>query len=701
MRTLLRLLAFSAAASAAELSDRKFDRATPRPRMNRSPASCSACKGNRTRLLPWLAMTLAAPTIAGPADEWQPISPQDLSMTAEPKAPGAGAIILYRQVDRNDQLGFESDYVRVKILDDSGRDRNSNVRLQYFGEAQAIEDIRARTIHADGSVYPFDGSVPDEPDGSESGQARRVKIVSLPKVDVGSIVEYRWRLRFTHAVGFYYSRVYNSQWVLNDNLFTREARFSLRFPGGFVIHCTWPAGLPAGTQPPVQGKDNFSLVTRDVPAFVSEEFMPPADMARMRVDFHYSVEKKPISDPGAFWTHYSRTAARYVDEYVGYTGAMEKALATVVDPHDSDETKLRKIYARVQQLHNDSYEPPAISLSPAGTFTMPNKDVADVWNHQHGEKWQITLLFLGMARAAGFQADPVMLSARDRSLLNKSLLEAGQLNSSVMRVKLGNRDIYADPGAAFNPFGALPWYETAVEGLRVTEAGGDWVDIPSLPASASGVARRAKLQLSSDGTLRGSVTVRYSGVEAQLARLKERAEDAAARTKYLEGELQEAIPVVSEVKLTNSPDWSRDDDDLVAEYTLKIDGWAQSAGQRSLLTTGLFSSHEKGMFTHDTRVQPIYFWFPYRHTDEVDIALPADLSVGTLPEPKYTEFKASHFTFNAERSNDGVHLFRNLTNDLLLLPPSLYPQLRDFYQSIRAGDTEQIVLTRTSTAREK
>ena len=38
MRTLLRLLAFSAAASAAELSDRKFDRATPRPRMNGSPA---------------------------------------------------------------------------------------------------------------------------------------------------------------------------------------------------------------------------------------------------------------------------------------------------------------------------------------------------------------------------------------------------------------------------------------------------------------------------------------------------------------------------------------------------------------------------------------------------------------------------------------------------------------------------------------
>jgi len=36
-------------------------------------------------------------------DDWQAISPDELHMTGEPKAPGAPAIYLYRQVDRNDQ----------------------------------------------------------------------------------------------------------------------------------------------------------------------------------------------------------------------------------------------------------------------------------------------------------------------------------------------------------------------------------------------------------------------------------------------------------------------------------------------------------------------------------------------------------------------------------------------------------------------
>ena len=38
----------------------------------------------------------------------------------------------------------------------------SNLRLQYFGEQQTIDDIQVRTISKDGSVYPFDGRYSSE-----------------------------------------------------------------------------------------------------------------------------------------------------------------------------------------------------------------------------------------------------------------------------------------------------------------------------------------------------------------------------------------------------------------------------------------------------------------------------------------------------------------------------------------------------------
>ena len=54
---------------------------------------------------------------------FQPVSPEELKMTAEPKAPGAPAIILFREVDRDDRgrTAHEDVYFRIKILSEEGR----------------------------------------------------------------------------------------------------------------------------------------------------------------------------------------------------------------------------------------------------------------------------------------------------------------------------------------------------------------------------------------------------------------------------------------------------------------------------------------------------------------------------------------------------------------------------------------------------
>jgi hypothetical protein len=41
------------------------------------------------------------------ADEWQPISPDELRMTSVPEAPGVPAVFLYRQVDPDDVANHE------------------------------------------------------------------------------------------------------------------------------------------------------------------------------------------------------------------------------------------------------------------------------------------------------------------------------------------------------------------------------------------------------------------------------------------------------------------------------------------------------------------------------------------------------------------------------------------------------------------
>ena len=64
-------------------------------------------------------------------DEWQPISQEELKMTSMAEAPGAPAVILYRQVDRDDgRTPHENTYVRIKILTEEGR-KYANVEIPF------------------------------------------------------------------------------------------------------------------------------------------------------------------------------------------------------------------------------------------------------------------------------------------------------------------------------------------------------------------------------------------------------------------------------------------------------------------------------------------------------------------------------------------------------------------------------------------
>src|ERR1700735_1378215 len=94
---------------------------------------------------------------------FQPVSPDELKMTSEPKAPGAPAFILYRQVDRDDRgnTAHEDVYYRVKILTEEGR-KYADIEIPFFKEEGQIVNLHARTIKPDGSIVDFNGKAFDK-----------------------------------------------------------------------------------------------------------------------------------------------------------------------------------------------------------------------------------------------------------------------------------------------------------------------------------------------------------------------------------------------------------------------------------------------------------------------------------------------------------------------------------------------------------
>src|SRR5256884_930065 len=147
-------------------------------------------------------------------DEWLPVSPQELKVTGEPKAPGAPAIILYRQIDRDDsdaRTPHEYNYVRTKILTEEGR-KYADVEIPFFKENENVVSVRARTIRPDGSIVNFDGKVYEKEIVKARGVKFLAKTFTLSDVQPGSIIEYHYMIDFKE----YY--VFNSHWTLSEEL---------------------------------------------------------------------------------------------------------------------------------------------------------------------------------------------------------------------------------------------------------------------------------------------------------------------------------------------------------------------------------------------------------------------------------------------------------------------------------------------------
>ncbi len=522
-----------------------------------------------------IAVCFSAPAHAG--DEWQPITPEELKMASEPKAPGAPAIILYRQVDRNDssRAATEYNYVRIKILTEEGRNQ-ANVEIPFTKRLENVSGIRARTIRPDGSIANFDGKVYEQTIEKTRDTKYLARTFNLPDVQVGSIIEYHWNYDFED------NYIFSSHWILSEPLFTKRAVFTMKpySRPPWSLQWTWPAGLPKGTEPPKEGVDRIiRMTTQDVPAFVTEDHMPPPNELKFRVDFVYHDEI-PETDVDKFWKHFGKKADGKVEAFVDKRKAMEEAVASIVSPGDSPEVKLQKIYARVQQIQNLSYLPRKSAEERKRENMKEIANVEDLWRYQYGSGSDITWLFLALARAAGFEAYPCLVSGRSEYFFSKTRVNGRELDANVVLVKVNGQDQYFDPGAAFTPYGLVPWMETGVVGLRLDRDGGTWIQTPLPMSEQTRIERTAQLKLSSEGDLSGKLKVTFTGLAALAWRIEERNEDDASRRKGLEDEVRAFIPSGSEAQLANSPDWQNGNGALVAEFALKVPGWASSAGRR-------------------------------------------------------------------------------------------------------------------------
>jgi hypothetical protein len=111
-----------------------------------------------------------------------------------------------------------------------------------------------------------------------------------------------------------------------------------------------------------------------------------------------------------------------------------------------------------------------------------------------------------------------------------------------------------------------------------------------------------------------------------------------------------------------------------------------------LLTMGVFDRDDRHTFEHAEREYPVYFRYLSERVDSLDIELPENYQIATLPAARDSNLTTMAYHIGAEQDGSTIQVRRSLIENAIIIPASSYPGVREFFQSVRAGDEQQLVL---------
>ncbi len=651
-----------------------------------------------------LALSLSLAALALPQARAQFIAPtkEELTMTSQPEVPGAAAVYLDREEITDDKTHTWTIYARMKILTERGKDQATvEVRQYHITDTvlgYTVVDIQGRTIHPDGTIIPFTGKPFEKLIERTEGFKENAKVFTLPDVEVGSIIEYRFTLQYDDRV------TYIPEWLIQSPFFTRRAHYiwNAKLSGnasvaGYSAAIAWTVVLPKGvdvvqTRTPGtavdSGASKLELNIHDVPPIPDEEFMPPIASLSYRVLFNFSTYKTPDE----FWKAEGKLWSAAHDKFIGPGPKVKAAVQQLVAPSDTQDQKLRKLYAAVMQLDNASFDRQHSAQEDKSQGLNPAKSADDILERKRGNATQLTELFVAMARAAGMKAYLMGVTARDRNRFVPAYLNFRQLNDYVAIVTVDGKEQFFDPGQRYCPYQHLAWKDTFAQGVRQTDGGTAIDGTPGEPYAASRTQRVANLTMDDQGNVTGTVKMAWTGAPALTWRQTSLRVDNTGLVNDLQGAVERLVPKEMDVKLSGIQNLDDYEQPLIVTFDVK-GHIASATGKRLLVPGDIFEARSVARFPHEKRDYPVYFQFPYMTQDAVRIAIPSSLSVESLPPAQKLPFeKFAAYSLTTESTPASITVRRDLLLSNIIYTPAEYSNLRTFYSQFQAKDQEPAVL---------
>lgn len=524
-----------------------------------------------------------------------------------------------------------------------------------------------------------DGIFEDEPEKDYT----RMRI-KMPNVQVGSIIEYKYKIQtpyFTEFEDFYFQY----------DIPVDKTRYDLAIPG-FFLYNVYTVGYADIKKEEARVKDNYELNAREliyafyadnVKALHEEPYVNNMDnyTAMIKhelaeVNMPHTTKKKYATD----WTSVAKSIYGLDDfgKELKQSSYFEQDINALIATAKTEDEKADLIFNYVKKR---------MTWNELNGFTC-RQGVKKAYEAGSGNAAEINLMLTAMLRHAGLDANPVVTSTRAHGIAIFPTRTA--YNYVVCALRKGDKQILLDATSKYAMPDILPVRVINWSG-RLIKKNGDNEEIDLMPKNVSRETISVQAEVAPDGIVTGVARDMYFDYNAYVYRERyaELKEDA-----YLD-KLEKKYPgiTITDYKLVNDKDATKP---LQEQYSFKHTALCDVMGNKIYINPVLYFAEIVNPFRLDKREYPVDFVFPYNDRYTVSIKVPEGYKVESLPEKLQVGMESGYASFNLllQQSGDVVQIVLIKQVGFPIVGAEHYQDLKTFYGKITDKQREKIVFVK-------
>ena len=563
--------------------------------------------------------------------------------------PQAGALVLLAEegVEINENNTLESNvHYLVKILNERGKEGFAESLIEYDSTFEKVELIFARTIKADGSVtYVGSRHIRDVSKylNFPLYSNARVFIISFPEVAIGSVLEYKLKIKRSQLVN---KKDFFLSYPLQGYEPVIAAEFSVTIPKDKALRLKFINqeynNFAAGLKPEKTGKGERSVYRwkfKNIPQIIPEPGMPPD------VEINPTVLFSTFFD----WQNVYNWWWSLAKDKIMPDPQIKNKVRQIVKARHSELDKARAIYNFCAR----EIRYVAVEYGQAG---YEPHSAGDIFRNKYGDCKDQSVLLVTMLREAGLKAYPVLISTKSYYNMNEDF-PSGIFNHCIAAVYLKDKIIFLDPTAETCSFGDLPLGDQGRSVLVFKEEGYSLEKIPLKPSENNLIKQELKLKIKKDESISGEKINFTLGVYDQGQRYWLLYTQPELIKDMLKNIIQD-LSIGAKLDSYNIENLEDLDTPVILRYSFRGPEYFVNAGNLRIMPQ--LSAVDTSLITKESRRYPVDFGLLNRREFYLEIVLPGDFMIKYMPENVICD--TPWFNFSQEYSFKGNKIWLKQVN---------------------------------------